>query len=231
MVQFVAHYETTLCDQSVNVGGVGGETHSEDNTGLDAEEAGRLLLQPEYGVSGAQLGAGTAQANPVVMKCLLHRIVNGSGVLSEAQVVVWAHVDGLDDVSRLTERPVVVVGDPVDDLDGGAGHTAYGLVPGVTDPAVDVAGVEALEALVERHVTVAVDLRSALVLLDAGLAQEVAQIAEADEDNVAEVAEQHYVKGRVFVHVPPTATGGRLMHTVAGLLLAVDPPGGQWCGR
>lgn len=71
-------------------------------------------------------------------------------VLGIAQIVVGAHVKGLLEATGVVVGPIVVIRFAFNQVDGCTGYTANGTVEAVSDSCVNVAGVEALIALVKR---------------------------------------------------------------------------------
>ena len=103
-----------------------------------AGERAELLTRRARGhVEVADAGDGRLRARAVV--------------LGKAEVVVRAEVERADGAARVVERPVVVVRGALHELDLGARHAAYGPVEAVADANVNVARVEALVALIQRH--------------------------------------------------------------------------------
>ena len=174
MIQLVAEYEAVLAHQGGNIERVSGEAHAERDGRLDAQELGQELLQLEMTGQSAELLTRAARGRGRFVHTLYGRMRARSVVLGEAEIVVRAHVERTYDLARVIKRPVIVIGGAVQEVDLGAGHRADGSVEAVTDAVVDVACVEALVALVERHKVGRVVLLGTSATLHTGAAQEIA---------------------------------------------------------
>jgi hypothetical protein len=145
-------------------------------------------------LGSAGITSGTGEADTVLLGSDLYGICALSLRLGETEVVVGTHVEGFGGSARHLETQVEVVRLAVEQSDESTGHSSNGASEAVVDAQLQSADVEVIEIAVQRGVSVSCRQVLVLLLLEA-LSEEVAHMAEDDEDEVAEVGGQEEVVG------------------------------------
>ena len=200
MIQLVTEYETSLAHQCGYVHRVSGEAHAKSHGLLHAQKLGHQVLQLNVTLERAEFLARAARGHVKVVNALHGRFGRGSIILGEAQIVVGAHIERFLHTARHVEGPVVVVRASLGYFNLSARHRAYGPIEAVTYAYVDIARVETLVALVERHEVRRIVVGVAFALFYAHIAQKVAKVAEYVQHGVAYVRVDRLDHGRVLEH-------------------------------
>lgn len=245
VVELIRENQATLGDESREGRGVGDKTHGEDHRSGLSDETGDFLLDLESQVGCTHIGARAASAESVLLDALLDGIGTGTFGLGKAKVVVRAHVEGLSVGSGVVVSSVVVTGLAVHEGDVAAGNTGDGSGKAVVNAHLESADVEVVKVLVQGRIAV-LRLESLVVLLVAEpLAEEVASMAEENEEQVADVGGEDVVvrrlinDGRVerlsivgLAHVAVARVQeGTELSIVAALLLRLEGGGRRKEGR
>lgn len=200
VVQLVGDDQGTLGDQSRERAGVGDVAHGEQHSSRLANKGGNLTLDLKGKVRGSHIAAGAAEGNSVALDALLDGVGTGTVGLSKAEVVVGAHVEGFSVGTRVLVRLVEVIGLAVNESDVSARNTNCGTREAVIKTLLQSAGVKAVEITVEGSVAIVNHERLVFLGVAESLAEEVTDVAEDDEEEVADVGGQEVVVGRLVLN-------------------------------
>lgn len=213
VIEGVGQDEVAVANKGRDYLGVGGKAHADDDGVLLAQKVGDGALEGANDRGAARGHGDVAGGNARLGQDGADRGVDAAGDLCIAEVVVAAQVEALGDEAGGVGGELAAVlaaavdggGDGVrgagaagdrgpaallgalEDVDPGAGAAADGAAPAVLDAEVEAAGVEVLKVGEERGAGVA----GAQAVGEGAGAEEaaegVADVAEDDEDGVAQV--------------------------------------------
>lgn len=143
----------------------------------------------------ASVTSGTGKADTVLSGSDFYSVCALSLRLGETEVIVGTHVESLGGSARHLETQVEVIRLAIEQGDESTGHSSNGASEAVVDAQLQSADVEVIEIAVEWCISVSCRQVLVLLLLET-LAEEVAHVAENDENEVADVGGQEEIVGR-----------------------------------
>ena len=197
MVELVGDKEAAFADERGEDGGIGDEAHAVDGCCFFAYEFGDLVLHLQVQLAGSYVAARRAEGDAVFADTLLYCICALAFGLCEAEVVVGAHVQRLGRRTSQLEAEIEIIALPVEKRDEASWHTRHRPPEDVVNAQLQASDIEVIEIAVQWRISVPLP-QMFVILLSEALAEEVAHVAEDDEDEVGDVGRDEVVVWRLI---------------------------------